>query len=449
VIKRFQIEDIIVQDTAGVTFRAVDTATHTLVAVRRFFPFGADGGGLQKEEEVAYGISIGRLAGVRHPQLRAVITGGCDPIDAIPYIATEWIDGTLLSEIVRVGPLSAEDATHLVSKALEVCELLSQILAEEAIWVETELHTIVVANPPDGRGATFWISPLKWLGRTRAHGYDAIVDMVEEALGWKGRIVSDHAGRGLGAWLKWLRTVPATMPLREVRESLAAAVGVDPPVVVFENPGAGLISKAPTVRRTTQRMIPSAENPPPVKNRAKWLLWVILASVPALAGGTIWWFGHDNLPPPPQQHSAPGKSARPMSAQEKLNLRIAELKTIAAEKSPPEAPANAAPVEGVIPWDKREFLVGCDKRTVTISGRVSKTKKSKTGKTIYLLFSDDPHSARVGMSLGSDGREAVEKRFESLVGRNVESTGTVKFNATIGNRPEITISSLDDLKSQD
>ncbi|MCU0753383.1 MAG: hypothetical protein MUC40_10260, partial [Akkermansiaceae bacterium] len=58
---RFQIEDLILQDATGVVFRAIDTQTGLPVAVRRFFPFGAEGGGLQPDEITAYHIAIGRL----------------------------------------------------------------------------------------------------------------------------------------------------------------------------------------------------------------------------------------------------------------------------------------------------------------------------------------------------------------------------------------------------
>lgn len=442
-IKRFQIEDIIVQDAAGVTFRAVDTVTDAAVAVRRFFPFGVDGGGLQEEEEVAYNIAVGRLAGVKHPSLRAVITGGCDPIDSIPYIATEWIEGDLLSGIVDAGPLSAEDAVELVSKALEVCELLSQVLAEEAIWVETELHTIVVANPSNGRGATFWISPLKWLGGIQARGYDTIVTMVEDAMGWKGRIVGDQAGRGLGGWIKWLRSVPATTPLREVRESLAAAVGVDPPVAVAESSGSGLVAKAPTVRAATRQAPPSIGQIPPVKPKGKGLLFIISGLALAIAGTLTWWLTRD-----PSNTQEPGP-VKPMTEVERVNRRALELSQRAASANSPKSPPPAEPVAGVIPWDQRDVLIGHDKRVVTVTGPVAQTAKSSSGKTLYLLFSNDPKSARVGVRINDDNRGAAGKHFESLVGKTIEAKGTVTFNGSIGNHPEIIINSPDDVKSVD
>ena len=89
--RRFQIEDLTAQDETGVVFRALDTETGATVAVRRFFPFGANGGGLSADEQSAYDIAVGRLAGLNHPAMRAVICGGCDPVDGMPFIATEWV----------------------------------------------------------------------------------------------------------------------------------------------------------------------------------------------------------------------------------------------------------------------------------------------------------------------------------------------------------------------
>ncbi|MEO8616963.1 MAG: hypothetical protein ABI600_17620, partial [Luteolibacter sp.] len=136
--QRFQIEDLVAQDSLGVVFRALDTETHAVVAVRRFFPFGADGGGLNKEEEIAYGIAVSRLAGLSHPSMRAVVFGGCDPIDGMPFIATEWIEGKSLQFFLERQSLTPSRAIRIIKSALEICELLSQLLAEEGVWVETD-----------------------------------------------------------------------------------------------------------------------------------------------------------------------------------------------------------------------------------------------------------------------------------------------------------------------
>jgi hypothetical protein len=136
--RRFQIEDLIIQDASGVVFRALDTETGRTVALRRFFPFGAHGGGLLDDEQTAYNIALDRLAGLNHPRCARSICGGCDPVDGIPFIATEWIEGDLLEPVLQRGPLPTEAAVELITQALEVCELLSHVLAEEAVWVETD-----------------------------------------------------------------------------------------------------------------------------------------------------------------------------------------------------------------------------------------------------------------------------------------------------------------------
>ena len=165
VIHRFHIEDLIAQDASGVTFRAVDTETGNTVAVRRFFPFGANGGGLVADEQTAYQIAVSRLAELHHPSLRATLCGGCDPIDGMPFIATEWIEGPSIQSFIDQGPLRVEVATELISQALEVCERLSDVLGEEAVWVETQLTTILADPSQNHRSFTFWIllgpSPLK------------------------------------------------------------------------------------------------------------------------------------------------------------------------------------------------------------------------------------------------------------------------------------------------
>ena len=191
-IERFQIEDLISQDLSGVVFRALDTQTGKTVAVRRFFPFGADGDGLDAEEQASYEIALGRLAGLDHPALRSIICGACDPVDRMPFIVTEWIEGESLATCMAGNVLSAESAILLITQALEVSELFSHVLAEEAIWVEINLQTIIVGSPESGRGFTFWICPLKWLGGSEdARGLEAIATLTEQVMGWTGRIISD------------------------------------------------------------------------------------------------------------------------------------------------------------------------------------------------------------------------------------------------------------------
>jgi hypothetical protein len=201
-IRRFQIEELVTQDAWGVVFRAVDGETGEEVALRRFFPFGMEGGGLQEEERTAYAVAVARLRGVAHPALRSVVGGGCDPVDGMPFIATQWVKGELLSERLGQGALSPPEAIYLLEQVLEVSGVLSEVLAEEACWVETELGTVVIGEEGSGRDFTFWISPLKWLGADESQrSLEPLIGLAEAAMGWQGRVVGDGAGGGLGGWV--------------------------------------------------------------------------------------------------------------------------------------------------------------------------------------------------------------------------------------------------------
>lgn len=262
-VRRFQIEEILTQDSSGVVFRALDTETNLPAVVRRFFPFGANGGGLSEEEQADYQVAVERLAKIRHPAMRSIISGGCDPVDGMPFIATEWVEGTPLQTLIEQGPHTPAEATRILTLALEVCDQISQVLGEEAVWVETDVQTIMVGAADSGRGITFWISPLKWLCKNdNPRGLDCLVDLTEEMMGWRGRVVLDHEGEGLGGWLKWLREANGQTTLFEAWEKLAAMAGATPTAPV----------RSP--------MRPSARAEAPIRIKRK-------SSVPFVIGGIL------------------------------------------------------------------------------------------------------------------------------------------------------------------
>jgi len=225
----YHIEEIVQQDASSVVYYAVEVATGQPVALRRFFPFGIEGGGLEPDEQSAYQTALSRLAAISHPSLRPILGGGCDPVDGIPYIVTQWIDGLSLSEAVSGGEPDASLAVEWIMQALEVSELLSHVLTQQSIWVETNSDTVLIADERDGFRASFQISPLKWLSGSHEPSFLPIVELAESIMGWQGKLVNDHAARGLGGWLKWLREAPPNTSLQEIREMLAASVGVEPP----------------------------------------------------------------------------------------------------------------------------------------------------------------------------------------------------------------------------
>jgi len=224
--RRFQIEDLISQDASGVVFRALDSETGQMVALWRIFPLGS-GGKLLDENRPGYSEALARLSTARHPALRSVVGGGWDPVDGVPFIATEWLEGVPLSSIVAHQVLAGDVAILLLIQALEVAERISEVMGEEAVWVETRLDTIVLGNDESGRGFTFIVSPQRWLnGQNQPRGFGTIRSFTEEIMGWKGKNVANDAGYGLGAWFNWLQKAPGTTTLREAREHLATTVGI-------------------------------------------------------------------------------------------------------------------------------------------------------------------------------------------------------------------------------
>jgi hypothetical protein len=99
--KKYEILDILAQDKSGIVFHAEDRDTGRSVVLRRFFPFGPDGGGLQEGERVVYMTALERVRDFRHPTLRTIIDGGCDPVDGIPFLVSEWVEGQRLGELLK------------------------------------------------------------------------------------------------------------------------------------------------------------------------------------------------------------------------------------------------------------------------------------------------------------------------------------------------------------
>ncbi len=480
VVHRFNIEDLIVQDSSGVAFRALDTETGETVALRRFFPFGPDGGGLQGEEQIAYDIAVSRLAGLNHPALRSIICGGCDPIDGMPFIATEWIEGESLDAILEKGPIPAEAAAGMISELLEVCELLSHVLAEEAVWVDTELHTIFRSNEKNGHGFTFWISPLKWLGGAeQSRGLHAVTALAEEVTGWKNKPVSDQAGRGFGGWVKWLRKNPSS-GLSEARETLAAAIGANPPpaakslVVQATGPLTATPTKTatpikpatptktatpnktttPTKRAAAAQTAAAAKAGKSVKPASLKRGWLLGVSGSLLALVLVIFFIHSRKAKDIRASGSSNNSvaaaggAVPEGDEEEdvaqIRQRASELRAQAAGGDKAQQSqldiqkAEFDSHHGVFPVNERELLVRQDGNDVTVEGVLRKIDHSLSGKTMYLQFYAVPgkHDPCVAVFLKNAPADLSEQALTPLMGRKLHIKGTVQVR---NGRPDIKI----------
>jgi len=478
VVRRFNIEDIIFQDSSGVTFRALDTVTGETVALRRFFPFGPDGGGLHGEEQTAYNIAVERLAGLRHPALRAVVCGGCDPIDGIPYIATEWLEGETLESLLEKGPLPAEAASVMIARLLEVCEMISKVLAEEAVWVDTALHTIIRGEEKSGRGFTFWISPQKWLGGGESsRRLQAVINLTDDVTGWKNKPVSDQAGRGFGGWVKWLRKNPSSK-LLEAREALAASTGANPPPVT-KSP-AGQLSGTPATatktatpanstktatpaavtktNRSTNTAAPAAPSAPAAPARSKGL-WLIGLGVTfaLLIVGAIYFYSKkkSHVLTSSADPAASAETAIPAGDEEEdiaqIQQRAAEVRAQAAagdqvkQAQVATLKSEFASHGGIFHVNEREQLLRQEGYEVTVEGALQKIDYSVTQKTMYLQFSQAPGRRDTCVSvLLKDAPDSLsEQALTPLIGKKLHFKGIVQVHFA---RPEIKIKDRSSIK---
>jgi hypothetical protein len=451
-VRRFQIEDMMTQDASGVVFRALDTETGLRVAVRRFFPFGVNGGGLSEDEQADYNVALERLSGISHPAMRSIIAGGCDPVDGMPFIATEWVEGVALQAFLERGPLTPAEATHLLTLAMEVCEQISQVLGEEAMWVETNVHTIIVGAEDEARGITFWISPLKWLGKNDGErGLASLVSLTEDVMGWRGKMILDHDGEGLGSWLKWLREAPKLTTLHQAREKLAAVAGTAAPAPV-RRPLRSPVRAAAPVRKKRKSSMPFVFG------------GILSLATIALGGwGLIQWNNarlktiadsiaveeplvETSIPKPAPAPEAPvtevSASTRPRGdlprvkapdrTPEQIRLEAIEFSRSAqkADQAKADKLAEIAKRNGVHYPGDSELLLERVGDVVTLEGTLGAVERSSKGKgkTIYLIFSGagDSGKGRGGIEVSKARGDLSESALAGLIGKKLRIEGTVR-----------------------
>ncbi len=425
-------------------FAAVDGETGRHVALRRFFPFGSEGGGLQPEERAAYDIGVRRLAEVFHPALRAVVTGGCDPVDGMPFLVTEWVEGNQLSKLLEQGTLTSESAILLMSQALEVSELLSQVLADDEVWVETAPSAIVIGGGQSDRGITFWISPFRWLSTEEARpGLMPLVELLEAAMGWQGDKIKDQEGGGLGGWLNWLKQNAQTATLAEARKKLTAATTT-------------ASSPAPTGRVRPPNAV--AGRPPVVaiKPKTSWVGGVVIAVLVLTAlglGGLLYYRNHKEKSPEAiaaaQEEAEANQPKASKSALDQVNLPKKKEKderetntrqaigdptpgtvkpAVASPRVETEkvSPKETAKVYGPEDADELIKLVGT---TVALEGTVQEVRLSESKKTLFLNLKlpYDKKWARGEFATSPENAEKDRKWMDPWLGKKVRITGEATY----------------------
>jgi hypothetical protein len=461
---------MVAQDASGVVFRALDSETGLWVAVRRFFPFGVNGGGLSADEQADYNVAVERLKDIKHPAMRAIICGGCDPVDGMPFVATEWIEGSAVQSYLEQGTLSAAETIHMISQALEVCDKISQVFGQEAVWVETDVHTIIVGAEGSGRGVTFWMSPLKWLGKNDGqHGLDAIVSLTEDAMKWRGKVVLDHEGGGLGGWLKWLRSTARKTTISQAREMLLGISSTTAPTPVKR-----------AVRPAKQA---AAIKPPKRKSSVPFLLCGITAlAAISLGGWALIRWNNSRLWVMPSTETLEEAESKPVTNKKTAKVLSQEEETVANEpvlphESPPRLKkrtaeqisqdaaemlvsarkadeetalktaarhAEIASRNGVFTVEDSELLLTMGGVEVTLEGTLKDFKYSTSKATQYLVFSDGPATGEIRGSvlLRTAPAELKEDQLSSLKGKKISLRGKIRID-NFGKNPVIPIQSRD------
>ena len=145
---RFRVEASHRQDELGEVFRARDTKTNKAIALRRVAP------GLLDDEAVQrLRTECRTAAAISHRNLST--TYGVGNADGAPFIATEWVDGKPISDVVREragsgDPVSLRGAYNVVAS---VCRALSTVhdttchgtLRPSVVWV-TESGRVKLAD---------------------------------------------------------------------------------------------------------------------------------------------------------------------------------------------------------------------------------------------------------------------------------------------------------------
>jgi len=406
---RYEIQDILAQDASGVVFRAHDRESDRDVVLRRFFPFGVDGGGLEGEERIAYDIAVRRLMEVEHEALRRVVDGGSDPVDGMPFLVTEWHEGEPLTERLKIRPLSPVSAKALADLALECCETLSDTFQEETVWIETDPVSVILGGADSDRKVTFWISPLRWLGDAEARrGLQPIVDMIEHVTGWKNSVVQDQAGDGLGWWFKTLRKNPEQWNLKQAREALHQG-----PPVASPTPTVQQLSPPPST--VGPQTIPARQPPIPQQKTATTIWpWIVAGVLTTSALAFVGWQATRQRPGPPpisvgmenDHGSSPMVAAGPqLSAAERASARAEALAEEMQSEDAPKSPTLGEPF--------------------TVEAPIKVVRQSRSKKTTYLIFAGGARDGIIGIRHRTQIKAVKLPWLKQFSGAEIRVTGKV------------------------
>lgn len=396
---RFEIDELVAQDSTRVVYRAHDRETGSLVALRRLLPRGHAGSGLSEEEAASFEASMRALAGVNAPGLRRVVGWGIDPIDRLPYHACEWVEGEILGQVLNRGMLSADAGRMLVESAL-----VAQVALDESGggWqVAIDPSAIIVVGGEQEFWFSFWVGAFP--GPSAGLAVGGLAQLVETACGWHGRLPAAGAGGGLASWVRMVRRERCSAV-----DALGALRGAAAPAMA---PAQGGVQAPQTAVQSSAPQIPA---PPPAdlswtmpRKRNRVALWLAASGIALAIFGVGAWMvyrsqhpkegpprpeaqGHRKRPEEPvvrpggQAAGQPaGQPGRKLTARERAaaaSARAAELAKMSAGIGTDQLAGKFTPADGA----KLRQMKG---QNVELEGDLFQVRDSSSGKTRYLEFS--------------------------------------------------------------
>lgn len=456
---RYQIDELVTQDLRGVVFQGVDGETGESVALRRFLPSGAESGGLDAKKQDAYLKAVATMKQVAHPSLRAVVDGGCDPVDGMPYLVTQWMEGETLREwMAGHGVVSPETGRHMIGRLLDVCIELSNVFGREDMWVETTLASVIV-RPPDGGDAmpdvSFWVCPWRWFGgKANDDWRTGVADFAEALLGGPGRANADPRNASLLVWVQRIRhqeitTMRAALSALKVPSATAGEGGgmkrasdlgvvkdgVTTPVV-----GAAAL-QLPQPARGNVRMPASSG-----AGRGRAVAIAVLSL--GLLGGGVWWLlqGAGMVPALTSDESAAPDMSR--SSGQRQSAVDEMVQQIQSESDATEQRRQSVERRGYYTIKEADLLLGLNGREVTLRGRLASVRFSGSGLTMYLEFSSDaPLAEPRAYAMRRDLEDGIrEEDLTPLIGKLIEIRGPLDIeNVSRTRRPRVSLINRDRL----
>jgi hypothetical protein len=447
---RFQIDELVTQDSRGVVFQGVDQETGQHVAMRRFLPSGGESLGLNAAKQEDYRKAVAIMKEVSHPCLREVLDGGCDAVDGMPYLVTRWTDGDMLRDWMAArGGLQQDMARYVISRLLDVCIALSTAFGRDALWVETALES-VIASEENGEGAmpgiSFWVCPWRWFGAKK--GDDdwraGVADFAEALLGGPGRAGADPRNASLLVWVQRIRH-------KEISCLKAAFAALKVPVDDKETAAATRLLSAPPEPAApfaaASRPASALTLPQPSRGNVRLpsqsgggtgRMIAIAACVLALLGGAAWWFSRPPAVAVADATVTAAADAPDVSIPANRRQAVVDgmMSQIQNENAMADERRQSIEKRGYYTVREADLLLEKNGREVSLRGRLANVRFSGSGLTMYLEFSSDPPREEPrAYAMRRDLADGIrEEDLKPLVGKLIEIRGPVEIETVARTR---------------